>query len=56
VKLNPLGTSAIIWLIVPAQDDDDDDDDDECGAVGGTTVRGNQSTRIKLTTVPLYPT
>jgi hypothetical protein len=33
VRLNPLGTAATVWPIVPAPDDDDDDDND-CGAIG----------------------
>jgi hypothetical protein len=35
VRLSPLGTSATVWPVAPAPDDD------ECGAVGGTSDRGN---------------
>jgi hypothetical protein len=41
VRLNPLGTSATNWPIVPAPDD-------ECEAVAGMRIgRGNRSTREK---------
>jgi hypothetical protein len=47
VRLSPLGTSATVWLIVPAPDND------VCGAVGGMRIgRGNRSTRSKPAPVP----
>jgi hypothetical protein len=48
VRMSPLGTSAIIWAIVPSPGDD------KCGAVGGMrNGRGDRSTRKKPAPVPL---
>jgi hypothetical protein len=50
VRLNPLGTSATLWPIVPAPDDY------ECGTVCGMRLgRGNWSTLRKPTPVPFCP-
>jgi hypothetical protein len=50
VRLSPLGTSAIIWPIVPAPDNED------CVTVGGMrTGRRNQSTQEKPAPMPLCP-
>jgi hypothetical protein len=40
----------------PRMVDDDDDDDDDCRAIGGMNMAGEtESTRRKLTPVPLCP-
>jgi hypothetical protein len=52
VRLSPPGTSATIWPNVPTPGDTHD----ECGAIGGIKIRrGNQNTRRKSTSVPLWP-
>jgi hypothetical protein len=48
-KLDPLGTSAIYWPIVPAPGDCED------GEFGGMNGKGNRSTRRKLAPAPLCP-
>jgi hypothetical protein len=50
VQLDPLGTAATDWPIVPAPGDYDD------GEFGGMKVgRRNRSTRRKPAPAPLYP-
>jgi hypothetical protein len=52
VGLSPLGTAATSGLVYKPQMIDEDD----CGAIGGMKIgRGNRSTRIKPTPVPLCP-
>jgi hypothetical protein len=51
VRLSPLGTSATVGLLYQPRMMDDD-----YGAVGGMRIgKGNRSTRIKPTPVPLCP-
>jgi hypothetical protein len=52
VRLSPLGTAATIGIFHQPQMIDDCD----CGAFGGMRIgKGNRSTRIKPTPVPLCP-